>query len=130
MCPGSSRPRSLHIRCTGLDAGGCTLLSHTTFYPSSRFLASLSTNDRQSRMDGLGVQARTDIFNKRGRAMEDRLLYRVREVAVILNISRSKVYELFSSGDLESVKIDRTRLVRSSDLRAYVDGLRPVDKSA
>jgi hypothetical protein len=54
---------------------------------------------------GLGVQARTDIFNKRGRAMEDRLLYRVREVAVILNISQSKVYELFSSGDLESVKI-------------------------
>ena len=36
--------------------------------------------------------------------MEDRLLYRVPEVAVILNISRSKVYELFSSGDLESVK--------------------------
>jgi hypothetical protein len=43
---------------------------------------------------------------------------------------RSKVYELFSSGDLESVKIDRSRLVRSSDLRAYVDGLRPADKSA
>jgi excisionase family DNA binding protein len=57
--------------------------------------------------------------------MEDRLLYRVPEVAVILNISRSKVYELFSSGDLESVKIDRIRLVRSSDLRAYVDGLHP-----
>jgi excisionase family DNA binding protein len=62
-------------------------------------------------------------------AMQDRLLYRVPEVAVILNISRSKVYELFSSGDLESVKIDHSRLVRSSDLRAYVDGLRPVDKS-
>jgi excisionase family DNA binding protein len=70
------------------------------------------------------------IFNKNEVAMEDRLLYRVPEVAVILNISRSKVYELFSSGDLESVKIDRSRLVRSSDLRAYVDGLRPVDKSA
>jgi excisionase family DNA binding protein len=79
---------------------------------------------------GLGVRVRTGIFNNRGRAMEDRLLYRVPEVAVILNISRSKVYELFSSGDLESVKIDRSRLVRSSDLRAYVDGLRPVDKSA
>jgi excisionase family DNA binding protein len=78
---------------------------------------------------GLGVRARTGIFNNRGRAMEDRLLYRVPEVAVILNISRSKVYELFSSGDLESVKIDRSRLVRSSDLRAYVDRLRPVDKS-
>jgi excisionase family DNA binding protein len=49
--------------------------------------------------------------------MEDRLLYRVPEVALILNISRSKVYELFASGELESVKIDRIRLVRSSDLR-------------
>ena len=60
----------------------------------------------------------------------DRLLYRVPEVVVILNFSRSKVYELFSSGDLGSVKIDRIRLVRSSDLRAYVDQLHTVDKSA
>ena len=29
--------------------------------------------------------------------MEDRLLYRVTEVAVFLNVSRSKVYELLSS---------------------------------
>ena len=62
--------------------------------------------------------------------MEERLLYRVPEVAVILNISRSKVYELFNSGDLESVKIDRIRLVRSSGLRAYVDQLPSVDNSA
>jgi excisionase family DNA binding protein len=53
--------------------------------------------------------------------MEDRLLYRVPEVAVFLKISRSKVYELLGSGDLPSVKIDRTRLVRGSDLRQYVD---------
>ena len=58
--------------------------------------------------------------------MEDRLLYRVTEVAVYLNVSRSKVYELLSSGDLPSVKIDRTRLIRGSDLRAYVESLRPV----
>ena len=62
--------------------------------------------------------------------MEDRLLYRVPEVAVILNISRSKVYELLGSGDLESVKIDRIRLVPCSDLHAYVDQLHSVDKSA
>ena len=47
--------------------------------------------------------------------MEDRLLYRVTEVAVFLNVSRSKVYELLASGDLRSVKIDWTRLVRGSD---------------
>ena len=58
--------------------------------------------------------------------MEDRLLYRVPEVAVILNISRSKVYELLGSGELPSVKIDRTRLIRGSDLREYVESLRPV----
>ena len=58
--------------------------------------------------------------------MDQRLLYRVPEVAVILNISRSKVYELLGSGALPSVKIDRTRLVRGSDLRQYVESLRPV----
>jgi predicted DNA-binding transcriptional regulator AlpA len=31
--------------------------------------------------------------------VEDRLLYRVTEVAVFLNVSRSKVYELLASGD-------------------------------
>jgi excisionase family DNA binding protein len=59
-------------------------------------------------------------------ALEDRLLYRVTEVAVFLNVSRSKVYELIASGDLPSVKIDRTRLIRGSDLRDYVETLRPV----
>jgi excisionase family DNA binding protein len=49
----------------------------------------------------------------------------VTEVAVFLNVSRSKVYELLASGDLRSVKIDRTRLVRGSDLRDYVESLRP-----
>jgi excisionase family DNA binding protein len=50
--------------------------------------------------------------------VDERLLYRVPEVAAHLNISRSKVYELLASGNLPSVKIDRTRLVRGSDLRA------------
>jgi excisionase family DNA binding protein len=60
------------------------------------------------------------------KAVEDRLLYRVTEVGVYLNVSRSKVYELLLSGALPSVKIDRTRLVRGSDLRDYVESLRPV----
>jgi excisionase family DNA binding protein len=59
-------------------------------------------------------------------ALEDRLLYRLTEVAVFLNVSRSKVYELLGSGALPSVRIDRTRLVRGSDPRNYVDSLRPV----
>ena len=95
--------------------------------PRLSILDSLSPNDRPSRMNGLRDAGKVRHLQQDEVAMEDRLLYRVPEVAVILNISRSKVYELFSSGDLESVKIDRSRLVRSSDLRAYVDGLRPVD---
>lgn len=55
--------------------------------------------------------------------MNDKLLYRVPEVVAILNISRSKVYELLSSGTLRSVHIDRTRLVRHEDLVAYVESL-------
>ncbi len=55
--------------------------------------------------------------------MHDRLLYRIPEVVAILNISRSKVYELLRSGELPSVHIDRTRLVRREDLIAYVESL-------
>lgn len=55
--------------------------------------------------------------------MEDKLLYRIPEVASHLSLSRSKVYELLKSGELPSVHIDRSRLVRKSDLEAYVDSL-------
>ncbi|MEZ0579123.1 helix-turn-helix domain-containing protein [Nocardioides sp. MH1] len=55
--------------------------------------------------------------------MNEKLLYRVPEVAAYLSISRSKVYELLKSGELRSVHIDRTRLVRRSDLEIYVDAL-------
>ena len=55
--------------------------------------------------------------------MNDKLLYRIPEVAEHLSISRSKVYELLKSGELRSVHIDRTRLVRARDLQAYVDSL-------
>jgi len=53
--------------------------------------------------------------------MNDKLLYRIPEVAEHLSISRSKVYELLKSGELRSVHIDRSRLVRARDLQAYVD---------
>lgn len=60
-----------------------------------------------------------------GTPTNDRLLYRITEVASQLNVSRSKVYELLASGALPSVTIHRTRLVRADDLRAFVDGLEP-----
>ena len=47
-------------------------------------------------------------------------LLTVVEVARILGIGRSKVYELLYSGELKSVKIGASRRVRYSDLRDYV----------
>ena len=55
--------------------------------------------------------------------MKVKLLFRIPEVAEHLSISRSKVYELLKSGELRSVHIDRTQLVRGRDLQAYVDSL-------
>ena len=47
-------------------------------------------------------------------------LLTVVEVARMLVIGRSKVYELLYSGELKSVKIGAARRVRYSDLRDYV----------
>jgi excisionase family DNA binding protein len=47
-------------------------------------------------------------------------LFTVVEVAAILNIGRSKVYELLYAGELKSVKIGGSRRVRYSDLGEYV----------
>jgi excisionase family DNA binding protein len=55
--------------------------------------------------------------------MNDKLLYRIPEVATYLSISRSKVYELMRAGELPSVRINRTRLVRKLDLEKYVESL-------
>lgn len=107
--------------------GGQRLVGATwlTAAPSSRFLRqpaildfTLREPSRRARCTGLGVQATTGIFNENEGAMEDRRLYRV----LVLNVSRSKGMRAVQFGDLESVKIDRSRLVRSSDPRAYVDG--------
>lgn len=38
--------------------------------------------------------------------MDEKMLYRVREVAEYLSLSRSKVYALMQSGALPSVRID------------------------
>lgn len=58
--------------------------------------------------------------------MDERLLYRVRDVAEALSLSRTKTYELVRSGVLPSVKIDGARRVRGADMVAYVDGLRVI----
>lgn len=55
---------------------------------------------------------------------DTKLLYRVTEVAIVLGLSRAKVYQLIQSGALPSVKIDGSRRVRAADLSAYVDALK------
>ncbi len=53
--------------------------------------------------------------------MQDtKLLYRVTEAAVVLGLSRAKVFQLIGSGALPSVKIDGARRIKADDLRAYV----------
>jgi excisionase family DNA binding protein len=54
---------------------------------------------------------------------ESQLLFTVKEVASILQISRTTVYELIYAGVLLSVKIGACRRIRRSDLEDYVQGL-------
>jgi excisionase family DNA binding protein len=48
------------------------------------------------------------------------LLLRVDEAAEALAISRTKVYELMASGELESVKLGRARRVPTEALRDFL----------
>jgi excisionase family DNA binding protein len=50
-------------------------------------------------------------------------LYRPEEVAFMLGIGRTKVYELIATGQLDSVKIGASRRVASSAIEELVAGL-------
>lgn len=52
------------------------------------------------------------------------ILHTLKEAAQLLRISRTKLYELLDSRELESVHIGRSRKVPADALRAYVEGLR------
>ena len=56
--------------------------------------------------------------------MNEKLLYRIGEVAEVLSLSRSKTYELVRCGLLPSVRIDGVRRVRGADISAFVESLR------
>ena len=62
--------------------------------------------------------------------MDEKLLYRIPEVAAALNVSRSKVYELVKAGEITTVHSHRTCLVRSDELHEYVDSLSHLCESA
>lgn len=57
---------------------------------------------------------------------EEKFLYTVADVGRLLNLSRTKVYELLYAGQLVSVKIGASRRVRRVDLEAFIRELDPV----
>lgn len=52
----------------------------------------------------------------------EKLLLTLPEVGRVLAISRSKLYDLLNSGNLPSFYIGKSRRVRISDVRAFVNG--------
>ena len=67
------------------------------------------------------VHVQADEF---GGHMESQLLLTPADVAVRLSIGRTVVYELMANGELESLKIGRSRRILSSAVEAYVERLR------
>jgi excisionase family DNA binding protein len=55
--------------------------------------------------------------------MASTLLLTVEQTAAELHIARRRVFELIRNGQLPSVKIGKSRRIRSSDLAEYVAGL-------
>ena len=51
----------------------------------------------------------------------EQLLYSVDEAAKALGLGRSKFYGLVSSGEIETVRIGRRRLVRAESVRALAN---------
>lgn len=59
-----------------------------------------------------------------------RALYTVAEAVVLLNYSRSQIYELIRAGRLETVNEGRSRRVPAESITAYVNLLRREAKEA
>ena len=57
--------------------------------------------------------------------MSATMLLTVEETAAQLRIARRRVFEMIRDGSLPSVKIGRSRRIRSADLAVYVANLEP-----
>lgn len=53
-----------------------------------------------------------------------KLLYDVNEAVALTSIGRSRLYELMASGELESVKCGKRRLIPADALERFVASLR------
>lgn len=56
------------------------------------------------------------------------LLYTLPEAAALLRISRTKLYELLSAREIESIHIGRSRKIPATALHVYIDRLRTEEK--
>jgi excisionase family DNA binding protein len=59
--------------------------------------------------------------------MANALLLNPEEAAEILGMSRSSIYKLITAGEIQSVKIGRSRRILTSALEKFVESL-PVDE--
>jgi excisionase family DNA binding protein len=57
------------------------------------------------------------------------MAYRVKEAAEVLAISRSRLYELVSAGEIQVLKDGARTLVRRSELEAYLDRLEAIARA-
>lgn len=55
----------------------------------------------------------------------EKLCFTAEEVADRLSVSKTRVYDLMRCGELTSVKLGRSRLIKAADLLAYVENLEP-----
>lgn len=55
--------------------------------------------------------------------MATKKLYRVEEVAELLNVGRTKVFDLIRSGELGSVKVGGSRRITEKAIEDYIDSL-------
>jgi len=71
-------------------------------------------------------RAKTALLNSTGKTEYHsvglpRLAYCVRDAAAVCGFSKSKCWELIKSGELRSLKIAGRRLIRHSDLLAFLN---------
>ena len=64
-----------------------------------------------------------DPRSREERQHPNRLAYPPVEAASLIGVSRSRIYELLTTGEIPSLKIGRNRRIRHEDLQGFLDRL-------
>lgn len=64
------------------------------------------------------------VTNTRELGEHERIAVRIPVAAKMIGISRSRFYELLSSGEIEAVKLGRSTLIPVAGLKAFIEALR------